>query len=97
MEFYNRDTNDPFYFTEPMGVNMVVETYPYPWIELPSDEELADETMNKTYYDWVRAYTLIDINVETEESQNKVFGNNINITNKENRILKIKKTNIARN
>ena len=66
---------------------MVVETYPYPWIELPSDEELADETMNKTYYDWVRAYTLIDINVETEESQNKVFGNNINITNKENRIL----------
>ena len=24
--------------------------------------------------------TLIDINVETEESQNKVFGNNINIT-----------------
>ena len=46
--------------------------------------------MNKTYYDWVRAYTLIDINVETEESQNKVFGNNINITNKENRILKNK-------
>lgn len=90
VEFYNRDTNDPFYFTEPMGVNMVVETYPYPWIELPSDEELADETMNKTYYDWVRAYTLIDINVETEESPNKVFGNNINITNKENRILKNK-------
>lgn len=40
VEFYNRDTNDPFYFTEPMGVNMVVETYPYPWIELPSDENL---------------------------------------------------------
>lgn len=46
VEFYNRDTNDPFYFTEPMGVNMVVETYPYPWIELPSDEELADETIS---------------------------------------------------
>ena len=87
VEFYNRNTNEPFYFTEPMGVNMVVETYPYPWIDLPDDEELADETKNKTYYDWVRAYKLIDINKEAEESHNKVFGNKINITNKVSRIF----------
>lgn len=87
VEFYNRSTNEPFYFTEPMGVNMVVETYPFPWIELPNDAELADETKNKTYYDWVRAYTLIDINEKAEESCSKVFGNRINIINKENRLL----------
>ncbi|MFI3320039.1 MAG: hypothetical protein SNH01_03865 [Rikenellaceae bacterium] len=57
------DTNlgtGAFYFTEPMGVNMVVETYSYPWIELPTEEELSDPTLNSTYYDWIRSYVLVD-------------------------------------
>ncbi len=49
-----------FNFTEPMGLHMVVETYPYPWIPIPTDEELADPTKNRTKYDWVRSYILVD-------------------------------------
>ena len=49
--FYDQVTATPF--TQPMGMNLVVETYPYPWVELPNDAELADATKNTTYYDWV--------------------------------------------
>ena len=87
VEFYNKKTKEPFYFTEPMGVNMVVETYPFPWIELPNDAELADNTKNKTYYDWVRAYILVGLDEKAEESKIKVFGNRINFADKENRLL----------
>ncbi len=52
--------DNPFRFTEPMTLNLVVETYPYPWIELPNDEELADPELNSTLYDWVRSYILVD-------------------------------------
>ena len=48
-------------FDQPMGLNMVSETYPFPWIELPNDEELADPEKNTCYYDWVRVYTLVDV------------------------------------
>ncbi|MFI3333330.1 MAG: hypothetical protein SNI51_03835 [Rikenellaceae bacterium] len=50
----------PFRFTEPMTLNLVVETYPQPWIELPSDQELTDPTLSSTLYDWVRSYVLVD-------------------------------------
>ena len=56
--FYNNILNDPF--VNKMGMNMVVETYPSSWIELPSDIELADPEKNVSYYDWVRAYELVD-------------------------------------
>lgn len=49
-----------FRLTEPMGLNMVVETYPFPWVPLPTDEELADPKKNASYYDWVRSYILVD-------------------------------------
>ena len=49
-------------FDQTMGVNMVSETYPFPWIELPNDAELADPTKNICHYDWVRAYTLVNVN-----------------------------------
>ncbi|MFI3286576.1 MAG: family 16 glycosylhydrolase [Rikenellaceae bacterium] len=57
---YNEPYDTPFRFTEPMTLNLVVETYPYPWVELPNDTELADPTLNSTLYDWVRSYILID-------------------------------------
>ena len=56
--FHDHIIDPPFKF--PMGVNLVQETYPYPWISLPTDEELADSTMNISYYDWVRAYNLYE-------------------------------------
>ncbi len=54
--------NQPFLFNKSMGINMVVEAYPQPWVELPTDEELSQSTLNTTYYDWVRVYKLVDKN-----------------------------------
>jgi hypothetical protein len=56
--FYNKISQKPF--DRPMFMRLVSETYPYPWIELPNDAELADPTKNVAYYDWVRGYKLMD-------------------------------------
>ncbi|MCF2946814.1 beta-porphyranase D [Paraglaciecola aquimarina] len=58
MRFYSEVKDKPF--DQPMGVNLVSETYPFPWVELPNDQELADPAKNVAYYDWVRAYLLVD-------------------------------------
>ncbi|GGG40090.1 hypothetical protein GCM10011532_24790 [Christiangramia forsetii] len=50
---------DPTPFDRPMWINMVTETYD--WEILPTDEELADDSRNTTYYDYVRAYSLVDV------------------------------------
>ncbi|WP_144060024.1 hydrolase [Rhodopirellula sallentina] len=57
--FYNEISETPF--DTPMRMNLVSETYPFPWIELPTDEELADPEKSVAIYDWVRAYKLVDI------------------------------------
>ncbi|WP_282035520.1 hypothetical protein [Saccharicrinis aurantiacus] len=57
-KFYNKVSDKPF--DKPMYMRLVSETYPFPWIELPNDEELADPNKNVVYYDWVRAYKLVD-------------------------------------
>lgn len=57
-KFYDRISSAPM--NTPMHMNLVCETYPFPWIELPTDEELADSTKNTVYYDWVRGYKLVD-------------------------------------
>jgi len=43
-------------FVRPMQINMVTETYN--WEVPPTPEELADDSRNATYYDWVRAWVL---------------------------------------
>lgn len=57
-KFYDKISKTPM--DKPMHMNLVCETYPFPWIKLPTDEELADYTKNTVYYDWVRGYKLID-------------------------------------
>ena len=67
LRFYH---NDQFKFTirpdtsldetpmnRPMHLNMVTETYD--WETPPTDEELNNDSINTTYYDWVRAYRLV--------------------------------------
>ncbi len=72
-----------FNFTEPMSLNMVVETYPYPWIPLPTDEELADPTRNRTLYDWVRVYVLVDTkDANKGAAPMKMFEEHIHIAEK---------------
>ncbi len=44
-------------FNREMYMHLVTETY-Y-WETPPTPEELADDSKNTTYYDWVRSYTLI--------------------------------------
>jgi beta-porphyranase len=46
-------------FNRPMYIHMVTETYN--WELPPTPEELADNSKNTTYYDWVRSYTLVPI------------------------------------
>lgn len=66
-KFYDSISAKPF--NKPMYMRLVSETYPFPWIELPNDEELADSTKNTVYYDWVRGYSLVDV-TDAGSSQN---------------------------
>ncbi|MEM6841321.1 MAG: beta-porphyranase B [Bacteroidota bacterium] len=43
-------------FNRPMYMHMVTETYN--WESPPTEEELNNDKINTTYYDWVRSYTL---------------------------------------
>jgi len=45
-------------FDRPMYMHLVTETYN--WETPPTPEELADDSKNTTYYDWVRSYTLVE-------------------------------------
>ena len=44
-------------FDRPMQMNMVTETYD--WETPPTPDELGDDSINTTYYDWVRSYVLV--------------------------------------
>lgn len=82
MEFYSDVKKKPF--DHKMGLNMVSETYPFPWIELPNDEELADPGKNICYYDWVRSYVLVDA-ADSNEKGNvdksvKLYDEQINLS-----------------
>ncbi|WP_163399668.1 beta-porphyranase D [Flavobacterium fluviatile] len=68
-KFYSEINKKPF--DRPMHMRLVSETYPFPWIELPNDAELADPTKNTVYYDWVRAYKLVEANMPIPSSNNE--------------------------
>jgi len=56
-------------FTRKMGINMVTETYD--WAKpYPTNEQLTNDAINTSYYDWVRSYTLVDIDAIEENTQN---------------------------
>ena len=57
-QFFDSISKKPM--DKPMYMRLVCETYPFPWISLPTDEELADDSKNTVKYDWVRSYRLID-------------------------------------
>ncbi len=59
MTFYAGIKEKPF--DQRMAMNLVCETYPFPWIELPKEAELLDPARNTCYYDWVRSYLLVDV------------------------------------
>ncbi len=52
-------TRSPTPLNRPMYLNLVTETYH--WETPPTPEELADDTRNTTYYDWVRSYVLVPV------------------------------------
>ena len=53
-------------FERPMFINMVTETYD--WVTPPTDEDLADDSRNTTYIDWIRAWKLVPIDEGIEEN-----------------------------
>ena len=73
--FYDKITNKPM--DKPMYMRLVHETYPFPWISLPTDEELADDSKNTMYYDWVRGYQLVDV----EEANDSTLESEIGLYN----------------
>lgn len=78
--FNNSITKEPF--PHPMGVNMVSETYPFPWIALPTDEQLADKEACTSLYDWVRAYVLKPIAKKVAQEPTVMFDEHVSILNK---------------
>lgn len=44
-------------FNQPMYMHLVTETYN--WESPPTEEELNNDAINTTYYDWVRSYKLV--------------------------------------
>ena len=44
-------------FNRPMYMHLVTETYN--WEDPPTPEELNNDSINTTYYDWVRSYVLV--------------------------------------
>lgn len=57
-QFFDSISKKPM--DKPMYMRLVCETYPFPWITLPTDEELDNPKKNTVKYDWVRAYKLVD-------------------------------------
>ncbi|WP_010180937.1 Ig-like domain-containing protein [Aquimarina agarilytica] len=57
-------------FPDPMRINMVTETYN--WAKPhPSPQQLRDNKINTSYYDWIRAYELIPIEKAPKSSKFK--------------------------
>lgn len=52
------DPSNPF--DRPMRVNMVTETYDWA-TPYPTAEELSNDNINTSYYDWVRCYQLVPV------------------------------------
>ncbi|MEM1445094.1 MAG: family 16 glycosylhydrolase [Planctomycetota bacterium] len=51
------------------GMFMCLVTETYDWQPPPSAEDLADDTRNTTYYDWVRAYRLVPVDENVGEER----------------------------
>ena len=65
-------TDEPFKM--PMRMQMLTETYnwatPY-----PTKKQFKDNTVNTSYYDWVRSYKLIDVNEDYKQTEPQLVFN----------------------
>lgn len=53
-------------YSQPLQMQMVTETYD--WARpLPTPSELANDQINTSYYDWVRSYYYVDVNMEEDQ------------------------------
>lgn len=52
-------------FEKPMFINMVTETYD--WVTPPTDEDLADDSRNTTYIDWIRAWKIVPVDERIDD------------------------------
>jgi beta-porphyranase len=55
-------------FSNPMYMHLVTETYN--WETPPTPAELADDTKNVTYYDWIRSYSLVPVKSKKATAKN---------------------------
>ncbi|XPF94733.1 carbohydrate binding domain-containing protein [Colwellia sp. RE-S-Sl-9] len=61
-------------YSRPMGIQMLTETYnwatPY-----PTDDELSNDAINTSYYDWIRSYLYIGVNDDLPVKDSVLFTN----------------------
>lgn len=85
IDFVSRDGKE-FWMTQPMAMNIWVETYN--WIPTPLNEDLSDPNKNTSYYDWIRHYVLVEIDEEVANvapAQSEIFEDYIHFTNRKSK------------
>ncbi|NJB81780.1 LamG domain-containing protein [Wenyingzhuangia aestuarii] len=66
-------------FDRTMKINMVTETYN--WVKpVPTVEELNNDAINTSYYDWIRAYKLVPIHQSEPSSGTPIYTEEIQLT-----------------
>lgn len=66
-------------FDRPMKINMVTETYN--WVKpVPTVDELNNDKINTSYYNWIRAYTLIPADKNYSSNYAPIFKEEIQLT-----------------
>jgi len=55
-------------FNRPMHINMVTETYD--WEQAPTDAELADDSRNTSYYDYIHSFEMLEVDTEEDTPGN---------------------------
>lgn len=85
INFVSKDGQE-FWMTQPMAMNIWVETYR--WIPTPLNEDLLDPAKNTSYYDWIRHYVLVGIDeaiADVAPAQCEIFEDYVHFTNRKSK------------
>ncbi|MCF2949474.1 hypothetical protein L0668_15245 [Paraglaciecola aquimarina] len=58
-------------YSRPMSMQLLTETYDW-GRPLPTPEQLADDAINTSYYDWVRSYYYVDVDKDAKQQLERV-------------------------
>ncbi|MGJ8679021.1 hypothetical protein [Paraglaciecola sp.] len=58
-------------YSRPMSMQLLTETYDW-GRPLPTPQQLADDAINTSYYDWVRSYYYVDVDKEAKQQLERI-------------------------